>query len=164
MHYLDDNVAGLGIKLQMLQLFIGRLGSKLLIGQEPEISVKLLVFPTGTLMIATDPARVPTGGPPLDPHCFPFAHHDDRSWFSRCIGVIRAFVLHAVIPVVICLIVCVAAIYIWQERFLRQQRLSYCSVHQDVATKGEDKNQHYVDHADTPLLDEDAPPYEKVAS
>jgi hypothetical protein len=164
MHYLDDNVAGLGIKLQMLQLFIGRLGSKLLIGQEPEISVKLLIFPTGTLMISTDPARVPTGGPPPDPHCFPFAHHDDRSWFSLCMGLVRAFVLHAVIPVVIGLVVAVAAFYIWRKRFLRRQRLTYCGVHQDVASKSEDKSQRYVDHPDAPLLDEDAPPYEEVAS
>lgn len=58
MHYLDDNILGLGIKLQMLELVIQRLGSKLIFGQQPEIKVKLLVFPYGQIMIAMGPACV----------------------------------------------------------------------------------------------------------
>lgn len=54
MHHLYDDILGLGIKLQVLQLVIGRLASKLIIGREPEIEVKKLIFPTGQLLIATD--------------------------------------------------------------------------------------------------------------
>jgi hypothetical protein len=67
MHYLDDNISGLGIKLQMLELVIQRLGSNLIFGQQPEIEVRLLVFPYGQIMIATDPARAPTKEPASEP-------------------------------------------------------------------------------------------------
>jgi hypothetical protein len=78
-------------------------------------------------------------------------------------GLLRAFVLHALIPVIGGLIVAAAAIYVWRKRFLRRQRSTYSRVPQEVASKDEDKIEAYVDHPDAPLLDEDIPPYEEVA-
>jgi hypothetical protein len=163
MHYLDDNISGLGIKLQMLELVIQRLGSKLIFGQQPEIKVKLLVFPYGQIMIATDPARAPTKGPASEPEC---GHHHHlhhlpdyhRNWFSRYI----AFVVHALMPVIGGLIVAASTFYIWRKRFLRRQRSAYSRVLREVDSIYDDKVQGYVDHPDAPLLDEDAPPYEGV--
>lgn len=165
MHHLDDNLLGLGIKLQVLQLVIQRLSSKLIVGQQPEIEVKMLILPTGQLLIATDPARAPTKGPVSDPDCSyhnPHGHHH-HNWCSRYMRLLRAFVLHTVVPVISGLIVAAAAFYIWRKRFLGRQRSTYTRVPQEVASKYEDKIQGYVDHSDTPLLDGDAAPYEEVA-
>jgi hypothetical protein len=164
LHHLDDNILGLGVKLHILQLVIQRLASKLIVGQQPEIAVKMLILPTGQLLIATDPARVPTKGPASHPNCphhNPHGHHH-RNRCSRYIRLLRALVLHALIPVISGLVVAMAAFCIWRNRFLRRQRSTYSRVRQEVASKDEDKMQACVDHPDAPLLDEDTPPYEEV--
>jgi hypothetical protein len=159
----------------VLQLWIGRLGSKLLIGNEPEIEVKMLILPTEKLLIATDPAQAPTEGPPSGPECElhnPPDHHHHRHhhWFSRYMGLLIALVLHLLIPVISGLIVAAAAFYIWRNRFLRRHRSACSNITPEVDSKDEDKIQGYVDHPDAPLSDEDspllgevAPPYEEVA-
>jgi len=179
-NHVDDNVAGQGIKLQVLHLWIVRLGSKLLIGDEPEIEVKMLILPTGQLLIATDPALAPTNPRRSGPNCIkhhnsPDHHHHrhrhhHHHWFSRCTGLLIALVLHVLIPVIGGLIVAAAAFYIWRKRFLRRHRSAYSSITPEVDSKDEDKIQGYVDYPDAPLLDEGtlllgevAPPYEEVA-
>ena len=165
LHHIDEDLLGTGIKLWVLHLWIGRLASKLIRPNEPEIVVKMLIFPTGQLLIATDPARAPTKGPASDPNC---SHHNPHGghhhhWGSRYMRLLRDFVLYVLIPAISGLIVSVAAFYIWRKRFLRRQRYTYVRVPQKVATNDDDKIHGYDDNPDAPLLDEDTPPYEEVA-
>lgn len=163
LHHIDDNILGLGIKLQVLQLVIQRVASKLVFGQQPEIEVKMLILPTGQLLIATDPARAPTKGHASDPDCSHHGHYPHHKWCSRFTRLFRAFVLHAFIPAISGLIVAAVAFYIWRKRLLRRQRSTYSRVLQEADSKDEDKIQGYVDHPDAPLLHEGLPPYEEVA-
>ena len=164
-YHLDDDLLGRGIKLNVLHLWIRRVATKL-IGPEPEIDVKMLIWPNGQILIATDPARAPTKVPPSDSDCPHHGHrpghhhhHHHHHWCSRFIRLLRAFVLHALIPIIVGLVVAAVAFYIWRKRFLRRQRSTYSRVPQEVASKDDfrDKNQGFVNRSDAPLLGEDAP-------
>jgi hypothetical protein len=166
MHHLDDNLLGLGIKLLKLQLVIGRLGSKLIRDQQPEIAVKILVLPNGQLWISTDPARAPTKGPVINhPDCSHHVPHEgpNHNWCFRYLRRFRALILRTLVPVISGLFVAAAAFYIWRKRFISKfQKFTYTTISQEVGSKDEDKSQSYYGHPDTPLLDEDTPPYEEV--
>lgn len=57
--HTNDNVLGRGIAVNVFRLWIGRVATKL-ITPEPEINIRLLIFPNGQLLIATGDAYVPT--------------------------------------------------------------------------------------------------------
>ncbi|CEJ94765.1 hypothetical protein VHEMI10278 [[Torrubiella] hemipterigena] len=57
--HTNDNVLGRGIAANVFRLWIGRVATRL-IKPEPEINVRLLIFPNGQLLIATGAAYVPT--------------------------------------------------------------------------------------------------------
>jgi hypothetical protein len=175
MNHLNDDVLGLSIKLNVLHLWIGRVASKL-IGPEPEIEVKMLIFSNGQLLIATDPARAPTPAPPSDPECpghgrRPGHHHHHHHrhgrhhWCAKFIRVLRPVVLHTLIPIAIGLVVAMVAFYGWRKRFLRRQRSAYSIVPQEVDNKDNygEKIQTFAENPDAPLLGEDAAPYEEEA-
>jgi hypothetical protein len=77
---------------------------------------------------------------------------------------LRAFVLHALIPALIGLIVAAVAFYIWRQPSLRRRSSTYSRLPQEVTSKDdEDEIQGFLVHPDTPLLDKDISAYEEVA-
>ena len=171
--HLNDDVLGRSIKLNVLHLWIGRVASKL-ISPEPEIEVKMLIFPNGQLLIGTDPARAPTEAPPSyscppqdhrPGHHHHHHHHNHREhhWCSKLMGVLRVFVSHALIPIVIGLVVAMVAFSIWRKRFLRCQRSPYTISLQKFDNKGncEKQIQAFAERPDAPLLGVDAALYKE---
>lgn len=61
--HTNDNVLGRGIALNVLKMWIGRVATRL-ISPEPLLEVKMLIFPNGQLLIATDPSSNPSEPPP----------------------------------------------------------------------------------------------------
>lgn len=56
--HTNDDVLGRGIALNIFKMWIGRVATRL-IKPEPLLEVKMLIFPNGQLLIATDPEHDP---------------------------------------------------------------------------------------------------------
>ena len=154
--HLDDDVLGRGISLEVLTLRFGRVASKL-VRLEPVLEVKMLAWPDGRILIATDPESAPTEGPPPNRRdCPRRGPRWCRSrWCRRFARFLRGVLRHALGPGVVGLVVAAAAFRFWRNQFLRRWRSARAAESREVTDEDGygDKIRASLDRSDASLLD-----------